>query len=534
MRRRSTFIPSPGFDYDPSELNIDGGHLSLAGLKAAREERLTFALNEVPAEISAVLERSHELHLHWVSEQPFNKSGPYLSSLTPGLHVHYTPSTDSNNQLCLTLKRIYSSSLRCNMTTSSFSQPDILSERFASSASLQYYSLLPSLKQFVAWLQRNVCSPSDVICKHNAALLNIASYVDVDYNSISHALTLTAYWSKPPAVLMDPVGEWTTYEHWNMALDASPRGRNEVGLLQSVVASEPSELQMEGILTVVGEDTEPKPVMFSFPSRHHVLEGQQAQAQGYSVTFDQPPGLHPTMRISFSPGHNLQQPSNKPPSSNCVLHTYLTLPSVLFVDAYAFPTSDIDPLFTEAHNIIALRSYSGERDLEAPDYAIQKWGSALLIELATPQPLSSRPSEASWDFTIPLHLRYLAPTAGGQQTVQIPWPIVFWACTAEEGTKFTVNPFDRINLGYDGLFGPRTMFYHLEPRPHEGGTLVERINVPVLDTNVISHGMAETLTMVLVLGGFSWVAWKVLREVLWEMMWWNAPRAQRHLDKKAQ
>ena len=55
MRRRSTFIPSPGVDYDPSEVKVEGDHLSFAALKAAREERLTFGLNELPAELVEVL-----------------------------------------------------------------------------------------------------------------------------------------------------------------------------------------------------------------------------------------------------------------------------------------------------------------------------------------------------------------------------------------------------------------------------------------------------------------------------------------------
>lgn len=105
------------------------------------------------------------------------------------------------------------------------------------------------------------------------------------------------------------------------------------------------------------------------------------------------------------------------------------------------------------------------------------------------------------------------PTAGGIQDIEIPWPIVFWACTSDEGTKFTVNPFDRVNLGYDGLFGSRTMFYHLEPRVAQEQKLVETLHVPVLDTDSMSFGTAELLTMALVVGGFLWVGWAVLREL---------------------
>ena len=523
MRRRSTFIPSPGVDYDPSEVKVEGDHLSFAALKAAREERLTFGLNELPAELVEVLRSSHELHIRWASEQRYVKPGPYLSFTTPGLHVHYTPTAEvsDDGRICKLLQATFSPTLRCDTAETSFSRPDILSARFASSASLQYYSLLPKLSRLVAWIQRNICSRTDATCTHNVALLNLADYVDFDYDSIAHALTLIAFWSKPPAVLMDPVGEWTTYDHWNLALDALPNDRNELGILNASPGSEPGQLHMEGVLTVVGEDSRPKPTMFFFHSRHHTVNDATQQ---YLVSFDDPIGLHPTMRIRFLRSSNLKEPSNRDDGSTCALHSYLTLPSVLFADEYAFPTTDLDPLFTEAHNILSLRSISGEKDLETPDYVIRKWGSALLLELSTPNGTTTYKADTreTWDVTIPLHLRYLKPTDGGQQQVDIPWPIVFWACTAEEGTKFNVNPFDRVNLGYDGLFGPRTSFHHLQPQLPNNSRLVEQIRVPVLDTDVVTFRTAELLTMGLVLGGFLWITWKVVKEISWEMSWWSS------------
>ena len=83
---------------------------------------------------------------------------------------------------------------------------------------------------------------------------------------------------------------------------------------------------------------------------------------------------------------------------------------------------------------------------------------------------------------------------------------MFWACVADEGSKFPINPFDRVNLGYDGLFGPKTMFYHLSP---EGGRLVGEISVPVLDTE--RSGFVEVGTVAGVMLGFAWVLW-----CLWE------------------
>lgn len=521
MRRRSTFILGPDIDYDPSEIKINGQHLSFAGLDAAREEKITIGLKELPNEIVQVLEKSHELHVRWVSQEQYQKSSPYLSSLTSGLHVHYTPLSDvheDDKSLCDLMKKVFSHSLRCSTTGTSFSRPYIISERFASGATLQYYSLLPSINTLVAYVQRNICAPSDVVCTHSAALLNIASSIDIDYDALSHTVSLTTYWSKPPEVLMDPVGGWTTYNHWNLAINGSPIDRNELGILRASTelspATSPDEIQMEGFLTVLGQDDTPKPTLFCFPSRHQTLPPSQAQAQQYTISFDEPTGLHPTLRINFlsSSPSALASPTNKPPDSTCALHTYLTLPSVLFPDQYAFPHSHPDPLFTSAHNILSLHSLSGEVDLEIPDYATQKWGSAMLLELATPTNTSTANVDTSspWTISIPLHLRYLTPSPSGYRTVTIPDPLVFWACTADDGTKFPVNPFDRVNLGYDALFGPRTMFFHLEPSARR---LVREIKVPVLNEGVMGFKRVEWVTGCLVLGGFLYVAVLVLRRI---------------------
>lgn len=147
---------------------------------------------------------------------------------------------------------------------------------------------------------------------------------------------------------------------------------------------------------------------------------------------------------------------------------------------------------------------SGEQDLEAPDWVVKTWGSAALFELETP------PSAEEWEVTIPTHLRYVKPSDNGTSssshaTLDIPTPAVFWACHAEEGTKFPVNPFDRVNLGFDGLFGPRTMFYHL--RPAEGRGMLG-LEVPVLEPQ--KAGWVPLVTGLVVLGGFVWVVGKLL------------------------
>lgn len=148
-----------------------------------------------------------------------------------------------------------------------------------------------------------------------------------------------------------------------------------------------------------------------------------------------------------------------------------------------------------------MRDVSGETDLEAPDWVVKKWGSTVLLELLKPQ------GRSAWHVDLPLHLRYLSPSHedGGMTTVEVPWPAVFWACEAEDGLKMSVNPFDRTNLGYDGLFGPKTMFYHLSPESN--GTLIEKMEVPVLNMAYAPYVESGTVTAVLL--GFLWICWKL-------------------------
>ena len=74
------------------------------------------------------------------------------------------------------------------------------------------------------------------------------------------------------------------------------------------------------------------------------------------------------------------------------------------------------------------------------------------------------------------------------------------------------NPFDRVNVGYDGLFGPRTMFYHLQPT-NGVGRLAEELKVPVLDIDGPNVGWVDYGTVMIVLLGFSWVCWILGRVV---------------------
>lgn len=266
--------------------------------------------------------------------------------------------------------------------------------------------------------------------------------------------------------------------------------------------------------------------MFSFPSRHQHL----TEPSSYTVSFAPPTGLHPTMSISM-PRSSLKPPP-APSDATCALHTYLTLPSTIFGDRYQLATTD--PLFVESHNLVALRALAGEMDLEAPDWVVQRWGSNWLLELATPPEAedgASTPDPSNWTATIPLHLRYLPPSETGHRTAHIPWPVVFWACTTEDDTEMSLNPFDRKNLGWDSLFGPRTLFYQLQPA---GDRLVEEIDVPVLrlegGDSYFQGKYIELGTCVVISLGFMWVLWRLAR-VAWSSGV-GSKRAETTHDKK--
>jgi len=163
---------------------------------------------------------------------------------------------------------------------------------------------------------------------------------------------------------------------------------------------------------------------------------------------------------------------------------------------------------------------SGETDLEKPAYATDRWGSNLLLELAPPvsppppdgAKVSSSAGPLEWHADVPLHLRYLAPAPGGTTDVDVPWPAVFWACRADQGSKMATNPFDRVDLGYDGLLGVRTMFYHVRPevvRDVRAKGMVETIRVPVLDSDHWMTAWLEVGTATVVGLGLVWVLYKL-------------------------
>lgn len=496
MRQRITFLHKPQDGIDPATLKVTGSSLSGPVLPAVREDRITLALDELPRELHQLLQNCHELHIRWVSTHSYDTVSPLLSRLSPGFHLFYTPGsrTVPQDQLCAVLEGPFGP-LDCKTAETSFTT--LPNDRFSHSTAYQYYQPLESLSPLITYAKNTLCASSsatkskDSSCTGRVDSLTTASTLDVSYDTISHVLKITASW--PHADQSLSVATPTSADNHRIEVGILTAGEDYPNL-------EPHEIGMAGVLTVLGQDTKPSSTMFSFPARHRRIEGG-----AFATSFIQPTGLHPALRVQMN-ARAITPPLSATEGEECALHAYFTLPRGVFADKYQLA----DDLFLESKNLSALRYISQPVDLEAPEYVMDLWGSAVLLELSPP---ASPAREAIWTAEVPLHLRYLAPSSGGYASVEVPYPAVFWACTTEEGTKFPASPFERVNLGYDGLFGPRTVFWHVDPRPVKaGGRLMSNIRVPVLDTDRAGWVSAGTTAVVVL--GFGWIVWKLLQVYL--------------------
>lgn len=113
--------------------------------------------------------------------------------------------------------------------------------------------------------------------------------------------------------------------------------------------------------------------------------------------------------------------------------------------------------------------------------------------------------KGDWNVSIPLHLRYMGAAPRTHTSLPVPWPVAFWACRAESGAQHSSNPFDRVHLGYESLFGPKTRFMTVQPEVKGEQELVEWIRVPVLDTR--QAGWVGPGTMGVVFVAFLGLCW---------------------------
>ncbi|TPX12086.1 uncharacterized protein E0L32_007201 [Thyridium curvatum] len=439
MRQRVTFFQNPGSPVDPASLSITKQTLNGPEIHGIREDRATFALDELPGELRALLERYETLQIRWASKE--NHESLSSTALPASLGSH--------------------------------------------ASSFQFYQPLSNLSHFVDYAKSELCAKADSLCPSLVENLDQASSLDISFDAAQHVFRATATWARKTLPL---------------SVTAVPGHRTEVGILaaDSPPNMDPSELGIAGHLTVLGQDSKPSATIFAFPSRHRHVEGAS-----FSSRFTKPTGLHPTLQL------RIDGPTQPPVSdADCSMHAYFTLPRAIFADRYQLS----DPLFMASKNLTSLQYMSEPVDLEAPEYAVKLWGSAMLLELAPPVGKTAK----SWTAEIPLHLRYLSPAQGGYADAELPYPAVFWACAAApEGPDFANNPFDRTHLGYDALFDARTVFWHVDPEPTAasaasgtGHDPVSKIRVPVLDTD--KAGWVNTGTAAVIALGFGWILWRLI------------------------
>jgi hypothetical protein len=100
MRRRITLVHSPEHGVDPSSVRITDDTISGPEVLAVREERLTFALDELPGEVARLLGRcTGRLHVRWDSSSAHEASELLSSRVSPGLHVFSAASETPKDEL---------------------------------------------------------------------------------------------------------------------------------------------------------------------------------------------------------------------------------------------------------------------------------------------------------------------------------------------------------------------------------------------------------------------------------------------------
>ena len=253
MRERVTYIlRSPSSDFNPSQLTVTTTNFAINGLDAYKEDHLTFSYDQIPQSLWRVLRNCHEFHIRWSSTFPYQPLPPFVSRVTPGLHVSFTPLHGrSGKRICEVLKVVFGQTLKCDKTETAFSTPNVISTRFASGASREYFSFVHSLQQLSFFIQKEICGEEEksIPCRLRAHDLVKADLLDIDYDAVSQALVVKAMWTNPNG----DDGKW--YE--TLMKGSREEDTLEVGVLMGEEALEEEELRFSGFLTKVGQDDKP-------------------------------------------------------------------------------------------------------------------------------------------------------------------------------------------------------------------------------------------------------------------------------------
>jgi hypothetical protein len=159
-----------------------------------------------------------------------------------------------------------------------------------------------NIQHLIQYIQQAACGESNYDCALRVSDLKSADTVDMNYDSISNAFTISALWSKSP--LGDE--KW-----WETHLLPSQGHSTEIGALTNETPEEPEELRYSGFLTKIGEDAQPcrsKPITSQSKSKDLTDEQHLSSSQFHLVTTHFPAQAH-------SPRHLSNQRVSTQPSS---------------------------------------------------------------------------------------------------------------------------------------------------------------------------------------------------------------------------
>jgi hypothetical protein len=218
------------------------------------------------SQVASILEQCHELHIRWAAPRDHSIPAPFASRVPSGLHVFFTPlKAGEEVNLCPLIHQLFGPELKCDSTTETFTRVSQLSETFSSSASHQYFHVLPSLGHFNKYLQANAWRTdlkARIACENEAEFATYASSVDIDFDAISHTVDMSALWSADKDALSRRPGSGITDR---AVVKYRENHRVEVGVLQNEPVKEVEELSLGGYLAVLGEHE--KPSMFVLQPR---------------------------------------------------------------------------------------------------------------------------------------------------------------------------------------------------------------------------------------------------------------------------
>ena len=123
----------------------------------------------------------------------------------------------------------------------------MLSGRFSSSATYQFYDNLTHLDVLVTYIQQKFCA-DDQKCHAQARSLTSADYFDFDYDAISQTVVLSGFWRTASLE--------TAYGDDNFDIQ-SRSARTEIGVLTNEKPNSPEEVSLGGYLIVLEKDSKP-------------------------------------------------------------------------------------------------------------------------------------------------------------------------------------------------------------------------------------------------------------------------------------